>query len=171
MRVLVQRVSQASVTVGGEIVGAIGPGLLLLMGVTHGDDEQTAATLAAKVANLRLFDDDHGAINRSALDLLTSDDEVGVLVVSQFTLYGDARKGRRPSFVAAAPPDIAAPLVAFFATALADLGLPVAEGKFGAEMAVALVNDGPVTLWLDSADLQRPRRTSQRGAPEGSANV
>ncbi|MDP8901183.1 MAG: D-aminoacyl-tRNA deacylase [Actinomycetota bacterium] len=171
MRVLVQRVSEARVMVGGEVVGEIGRGLLLFVGVTHSDDERTADALATKVVNLRLFDDDKGALNRSALDLLASGDGVGVLVVSQFTLYGDPRKGRRPSFVAAAPPDIAAPLVARFASTIADLGLPVAEGRFGAEMAVALVNDGPVTLWLDSADLQRPRRTSHRGAPEGESHV
>jgi D-aminoacyl-tRNA deacylase len=167
MRILVQRVSQASVTVDGETVGAIGPGLLLFVGVTHGDDEPGVTALAAKVANLRLFDDESGGLNRSALDLLGEEAEVGMLVVSQFTLYGDLRKGRRPSFVAAAPPAVAAPLVARFVAALAGLGLPVAEGTFGAEMAVALVNDGPVTLWLDSADLQRPRRASHTGTAEG----
>ena len=168
MRVLVQRVSRASVTVAGETVGAIGPGLLLFVGVTHGDDEPGATALAAKVANLRLFDDETGGLNRSALGLLRAGAEVGMLVVSQFTLYGDLRKGRRPSFVGAAPPAVAAPLVARFAAALAELGLPVAEGRFGAEMAVALVNDGPVTLWLDSVDLLRPRRASRTGVPENS---
>ena len=155
MRVLVQRVSRAEVRVAGETVGAIGRGLLLLVGVTHDDGSEDAALLAAKVAHLRVFDDDAGQINRSALDLAAAGEEVGVLVVSQFTLYADTRRGRRPSFTRAAPPDLAAPLVARFAAALADLGLRVAKGRFGAEMAVELVNDGPVTIWLDAAELRR----------------
>jgi D-tyrosyl-tRNA(Tyr) deacylase len=150
MRVLIQRVTQAAVAVGGETVGAIGPGFLLLVGITHGDDDAVVAAMARKIANLRLFDDAAGAINRSALDLLAADEPVGMLVVSQFTLYADTRKGRRPSFVAAAPPALAAPLVDRFAARLAALGLPVAQGRFGAEMQVSLVNDGPVTVWLDS---------------------
>jgi len=152
MRVLVQRVTQAAVTVGGDTVGAIGPGFLLLVGVTHADTPAIVDAMARKVANLRLFDDAAGNLNRSPLDLLAAGDPVGMLVVSQFTLYGDARKGRRPSFVAAAPPAVAAPLVERFAAALAECGLPVAQGRFGAEMEVALVNDGPVTIWLDSAE-------------------
>ena len=155
MRVLVQRVSRAEVRVAGETVGAIGRGLLLLVGVTHDDGSEDAALLAAKVAHLRVFDDDAGQINRSALDLAAAGEEVGVLVVSQFTLYADTRRGRRPSFTRAAPPDLAAPLVARFAAALADLGLRVAKGRFGAEMAVELVNDGPVTIWLDAAEMRR----------------
>ncbi|MBA2278143.1 MAG: D-tyrosyl-tRNA(Tyr) deacylase [Chloroflexia bacterium] len=161
MRILVQRVSQASVTVDDEIVGEIGRGLLLFGGVTHGDDAARADALAAKVANLRLFDDDTGQLNRSALDVLNDGEDVGILVVSQFTLYGETRKGRRPSFAAAAPADVAAPLVDHVGAALRGFGLPVAEGRFGAEMAVALVNDGPVTLWLDSDDFQRPRRPAR----------
>lgn len=153
MRVLLQRVTEASVTVGGEAVGEIGPGLALLVGVTHGDGERDADRLATKVANLRVFDDGAGVMNRSALDRLGSDEPVGMLVVSQFTLYGDARKGRRPSWVAAAPPNVAAPLVDRFVATLRDLGFPVATGRFGAEMLVSLVNDGPVTLWLDGADI------------------
>ncbi len=155
MRVLLQRVTEARVTVGGEVVGEIapGPGLVLLVGVTHGDGERDADRLAAKVANLRVFDDEAGVMNRSALDRLAAGEPVGVLVVSQFTLYGDARKGRRPSWIAAAPPAVAEPLVARFAAALRDLGLPVATGRFGAEMLVSLVNDGPVTLWLDGAEI------------------
>jgi D-tyrosyl-tRNA(Tyr) deacylase len=153
MRVLVQRVAQARVTVGGETVGEVGPGFLLLVGVTPGDTEAEADLLARKVANLRIFDDDQGNLNRSALDLLAADEPVGMLVVSQFTLYAECRKGRRPSFVHAAPPPVAAPLVDHFAQQFRDLGLPVGTGRFGAEMQITLVNDGPVTIWLDTAEL------------------
>ena len=152
MRVLLQRVSEARVEVGGEEVGAIGPGFLLLVGVSHEDSPDEAAAMAAKVANLRLFADAAGAMNRSALDLLAAGEPVGMLVVSQFTLYADARKGRRPNFAGAARPEVAAPLVEAFAAALGGFGLPVAEGRFGAAMRVSLVNHGPVTLWLDSAE-------------------
>ena len=154
MRVLVQRVRHAQVTVGGATVGAIGPGFLLLVGVTHEDTEGEAILLANRIANLRVFDDAAGQLNRSALDLAVAGEDVAMLVVSQFTLYADARKGRRPSFVQAAPPPIAAPLVDRFAAALRGLGLRIEEGRFGAEMSVALVNDGPVTIWLDSAELR-----------------
>jgi len=152
VRVLAQRVRKAAVTVGPETVGEIGPGLLLLVGVTHDDGEGEADLLAAKAANLRVFDDDAGVMNRSALDLLAVGEPVGMLVVSQFTLYGDVRKGRRPSWVAAARPEQAAPLVDRFAAALRGLGLPVATGRFGAEMVVSLENDGPVTIWFDTAE-------------------
>lgn len=155
MRVLVQRVTEARVEVGADVVGAIGPGLALLVGVTHGDGAAEAKLLATKVANLRVFDDAAGAMNRSPLDLLAANAPVAMLVVSQFTLYADVRKGRRPSFTAAAPPAVAAPLVEAFADALRRLGLPVATGRFGATMRVSLTNDGPVTLWLDTADLGR----------------
>jgi D-tyrosyl-tRNA(Tyr) deacylase len=152
---LVQRVSGSSVTVGNEVVGAIGRGFLLLVGVTHGDTEDDATFLAAKVANLRVFDDADGNLNRSALDLLSDTPaDIGMLVVSQFTLYADSRKGRRPSFVRAAPPGTAAPLVDHFAAELRQLELPVAQGRFGAKMAVSLVNDGPVTIWLDTEELR-----------------
>ena len=156
MRVLIQRVSRARVTIGGEVVGEIGPGFLLLVGVTHEDGPAEVDLLAAKVANLRVFDDDAGQMNRSALDLLADPAGItpGMLVVSQFTLYADARKGHRPSYVRAAPPAQAAPLVDRFAAALRAFGFPVAEGRFGAEMAVDLTNDGPVTIWLDSAELR-----------------
>ena len=154
MRVLVQRVAAASVTIGGEVVGEIGPGLLLLVGVTHGDGEPEVELLAAKIVNLRIFADDDGQMNRSALDRLASGDPIGVLVVSQFTLYADSRKGRRPSFTRAAAPDVAAPMVDRLADRLAASGLPVATGRFGATMAVSLVNDGPVTIWLDTAELR-----------------
>lgn len=154
MRVLVQRVSAASVTVGGELVGEIGPGLLLLVGVTHDDGEAEIGLLAAKIVNLRIFPDDAGQMNRSALDRLATGDPIGLLVVSQFTLYAESRKGRRPSFTRAAPPAIAAPAVNRLAARLTEAGLPVATGRFGAEMAVSLVNDGPVTIWLDTAELR-----------------
>jgi D-tyrosyl-tRNA(Tyr) deacylase len=153
VRVLAQRVTEARVTVAGETVGETGPGFLLLVGVTGTDTTAEADLLARKAANLRVFDDAAGNLNRSALDLLESGEPVGMLVVSQFTLYADCRKGRRPSFVNAAPPPIAAPLVDRFADGLRALGLPVATGRFGAEMQIALINDGPVTIWLDTAEL------------------
>jgi D-tyrosyl-tRNA(Tyr) deacylase len=152
---LLQRVTHARVTVEGTEVGTIGRGLLILLGVTHDDRPTDASMLAHKSANLRLFDDESGTMNRSALDLVAAGEAVGLLVVSQFTLYGDARRGRRPSYVRAAPPAVAAPLVERFVADIAALGLTVATGRFGAEMAVELVNDGPVTLWLDSAELRR----------------
>jgi D-tyrosyl-tRNA(Tyr) deacylase len=155
VRVLVQRVSRARVAVAGETVGEIGRGLLLLVGVTHDDTQGEAMSMAAKVANLRIFDDAEGNLNLSALDLLNQGPvAVAMLVVSQFTLYADTRKGRRPSFVRAAAPGVAAPLVERFSAALRGLGLPVQSGRFGAEMAVELVNDGPVTIWLDSGELR-----------------
>lgn len=144
MRLVVQRVTSASVTIHGERVGAIDAGLLILVGVTHGDTTAEADWLANKAANLRIFEDADGKMNRSLLDTGGA-----ALVVSQFTLYGDARKGRRPSFIDAALPDRAEPLVQRFADQLAAMGITVAQGRFGAEMAVALVNDGPVTLILD----------------------
>jgi D-tyrosyl-tRNA(Tyr) deacylase len=153
MRVLAQRVTRARVTVAGETTGEIGPGFLLLVGVTLDDTAAAADLLARKVANLRVFDDADGNLNRSALDLLEAEEPAEMLVVSQFTLYADCRKGRRPSFVRAAPPAIAEPLVDRFADGLRALGLAVATGRFGAETQVELVNDGPVTIWLDSADL------------------
>ena len=152
MRVLVQRVSRARVTVAGEMAGEIGPGFLLLVSVTHDDTTAEADLLAGKVANLRVFDDAAGNLNRAARDLLAAGEPVGMLVVSQFTLYADCRKGRRPSFVQAAPPAIAEPLVERFGDGLRALGLPVATGHFGAEMAVELVNNGPVTIWLDTGE-------------------
>jgi D-aminoacyl-tRNA deacylase len=153
VRVLAQRVTRARVTVAGETSGEIGPGFVLLVGVTLDDTAAAADLLARKVANLRVFDDADGNLNRSALDLLEVGEPIGMLVVSQFTLYADCRKGRRPSFVQAAPPTIAEPLVNRFADGLRALGLPVATGRFGAEMQVELVNDGPVTIWLDSTEL------------------
>lgn len=155
MRVLIQRVTEAAVTVEDRTVGEIGPGLLLLVGITHEDSPAEIELLASKVANLRIFTDTEGQINRSALDLLAAGEPVAMLVVSQFTLYADSRKGRRPSYTKAAPPDIASPAVDQFAATLAGMGFEVATGEFGAKMAVSLVNDGPVTIWLDTAELRR----------------
>jgi D-tyrosyl-tRNA(Tyr) deacylase len=144
MRALVQRVTEARVRVDDAVLGEIGPGLCLLVGVTHDDSAATADKLAGKVWNLRIFDDADGVMNLSLPDAGGA-----VLVVSQFTLYGDTRKGRRPSWTAAAPPELAEPLVEAFASALHELGVTVATGRFGAYMQVELVNDGPVTLFLE----------------------
>jgi D-tyrosyl-tRNA(Tyr) deacylase len=144
MRILLQRVKKASVTVSGEVVGAIGRGCVLLIGVGHGDGEEQAAWLAQKIAGLRIFEDDEGKFNLSIQDVGGS-----ALVVSQFTLYADTRKGRRPAFVDAAPPEIAEPLVERFAALLRAEGVPVEMGVFGARMLVEIHNDGPVTIWLE----------------------
>jgi len=141
VRVVVQRVTRAEVSVDGQVVGALDrPGLAVLVGVTHTDDEQQARALARKVADLRILRGE-----RSALD-----ENAPVLVVSQFTLYADTRKGRRPSWSAAAPGPVAEPLVDAFAAALRELGIEVETGRFGADMAVSLVNDGPITLLLET---------------------
>lgn len=145
MRAVIQRVSRAEVRVGGVAVGAIGGGLLVLLGVAPDDTPRRAAWLADKVVNLRIFADADGKMNRSLLDVAG-----GCLVVSQFTLYGDAAKGRRPSFVGAAGPEVAVPLYEAFLDAVRAHGVPVAAGRFGADMQVELVNDGPVTLILDA---------------------
>lgn len=154
MRIVLQRVREAGVDVGGVPVARIGPGLLLLVGVEPGDDAAVAGRMAAKVASLRIFpgDGDRG-FDRSVVDAGGE-----ALVVSQFTLMGDVRRGNRPSWAGAAPPDEAEPVVDAFAAALAERGVPVASGVFGAMMDVSLVNDGPVTLVLDSATLAGPRR-------------
>lgn len=144
MRVLLQRVSQAEVRVGGRVVGKIGRGFLLLVGVTHADTVAEADWLASKVAGLRLFEDDAGKMNLALADVGGQ-----ALVISQFTLYGDARKGRRPSFTDAAVPEQAEPLVDRFTLALRAAGIQVATGIFGAEMDVALNNDGPVTMMIE----------------------
>ena len=142
---LVQRVSSAAVRVDGETVGEVGRGLLVLLGVVAGDTGTEGDWLADKVARLRIFPDDDGRMNRSLVDV-----GGGALVVSQFTLAGDARKGTRPSYTRAAPPDAAEPLYESFCDALGgEIGRPVARGVFGAKMEVALVNDGPVTLWVE----------------------
>jgi D-aminoacyl-tRNA deacylase len=148
MIVVLQRVTRASVAVEGETVGAIRRGLLLLVGVAEGDGENDARRLAQKCAEMRIFADQAGRFNLSLLE--TSGE---ALVVSQFTLVSETRRGRRPSFAAASPPDTAEPIVEAFSTALRDAGVPVQTGRFGAKMEVELVNDGPVTIVLDSADL------------------
>jgi D-tyrosyl-tRNA(Tyr) deacylase len=145
MKLLVQRVSRASVTVAGELVSEIGPGLLLFLGVGHEDAEAQAEALAAKAAKLRIFADEQGRMNRSLLDTGGA-----ALVVSQFTLLADCRKGNRPSFIGAAEPARAQTLYECFAAQLEGLGLAVGRGRFGAHMEIALVNDGPVTIWLES---------------------
>jgi len=138
-------VTSASVSIAGAVVGAIDSGLCVLVGITHDDDNEVAAKLAGKVANLRVFDDDGGAMNRSLLDTGGA-----ALVVSQFTLYGDTARGRRPSWIAAARPEDAEPLIEEFTRALQGFGVHVETGRFGADMQVALVNDGPVTLLLEA---------------------
>ena len=147
MRVILQRVTRAEVRVDGTAVGEIGRGLVALVGVGPDDDDAVADGLARQVAELRIFADDEGRTNRSLLDV-----RGGALVVSQFTLFADTRRGRRPGFSGAAPADQAERLYERFAGALARLGVPVATGRFGASMAVELVNDGPFTIWLDTAE-------------------
>ena len=147
MRVLLQRVSSASVSVDGAVIGAIGAGLLALVGITHDDDEAVVEKMAEKVVGLRIFSDTEGKTNLSIADVGGA-----VLIVSQFTLYADTRRGRRPGVSAAAEPIRAAQLVDAFTAAIVRRGLQAATGRFGAHMAVQLINDGPVTIWLDSAD-------------------
>ncbi len=144
MRLLIQRVSKASVTVNQQTISRIGKGLLILLGVGHGDGEDQAQFLAEKVANLRIFEDEQGKTNLSVLDVKGE-----AIVVSQFTLYADTRKGRRPSFIDAALPDIASPLVERFVELLSGNGVPTQTGQFGANMQVEIHNDGPVTIWLE----------------------
>ena len=147
MRALIQRVERAEVRSSGESVASIGVGVVVLLGVGHGDDEATADALARRIVELRIFRDEAGKTNRSIVDVAG-----GALVVSQFTLYADTSRGRRPGFTDAAPPDVAERLYERVATRLAEAGVePVGTGVFGAEMAVELVNDGPFTLWLDTA--------------------
>lgn len=149
MRVILQRVKQGSVTVDGKVTGAVEQGFVALVGMTHGDNRRMVEQLAKKTANLRVFEDTQGKMNLSALEV-----GAGVLVVSQFTLYGDVRKGRRPSFIDAAPPEVAAPLVDHYADRLKAEGITrVEKGVFGAVMLVNIDNDGPVTIILDSNDL------------------
>ena len=144
MRVLLQRVRRGAVRVEGEIVAEIGLGMVILVGVGPGDGEEEARYLAEKAANLRVFEDEEGKLNLSLLDVGGE-----ALVVSQFTLYADARKGRRPSFTDAAPPEVAGPLVDRFAELLEEQGAPTQTGEFGAHMLVEIANDGPVTIWLE----------------------
>jgi D-tyrosyl-tRNA(Tyr) deacylase len=147
-RLVAQRVSRASVTINGDVVGAIQTGLLLLVGIHRDDDERTVEKLADKVAALRVFPDEQGKMNRSAAEA-----DGDMLVVSQFTLYGDLRRGRRPSFIEAAGPELGERLYERFAERLRELGYRVECGRFGAHMLVALENDGPVTIILDSREL------------------
>jgi D-tyrosyl-tRNA(Tyr) deacylase len=147
VRALLQRTTGARVRVDGETVGEIGTGLVVLLGVGPDDDDATADALARRVTELRIFDDPEGRTNLSLVDVGGA-----VLVVSQFTLYADTRRGRRPGFTGAAAPDVAERLYLRFAEALRGLGITVATGRFGAVMAVELVNDGPFTIWLDTAD-------------------
>jgi D-tyrosyl-tRNA(Tyr) deacylase len=144
LRIVLQRVKRASVRVAGDEVAGIGPGLLVLVGIEESDGEEVVRSAAAKLAGLRIFPDDDGKMNLSVLDI-----EGEVLVVSQFTLLGDATRGRRPSFTAAAAPDVAAPLIDYMVEELCRTGVPTRTGVFGATMEVELVNDGPVTLVLD----------------------
>jgi D-aminoacyl-tRNA deacylase len=146
MRLLLQRVSHARVSVEGTVLGSIGPGLVALVGIGPDDTDEVVRAMAQKTVDLRIFPDAEGRTNRSLVDVAGA-----MLVVSQFTLYGDTRKGRRPSFIGAAPPDLAARLVEVFAQAVEGREIEVGRGRFGAEMQVELVNDGPMTIWLDSA--------------------
>ena len=144
MRVVLQRVTKGRVTVGDHLVAKIGPGLVILLGVGPEDGEDEVRYLSQKIANLRIFEDEGGKMNRSLLDIGGS-----AIVVSQFTLYADTRKGRRPSFTDAALPDAARPLVERFVELLEDVGIPTQTGEFGAHMQVEIANDGPVTIWME----------------------
>ncbi|GAB5418266.1 MAG: D-aminoacyl-tRNA deacylase [Crocinitomicaceae bacterium] len=149
MRVLIQRVSEASVTIEGTVHSTIGQGLLLLVGIEHEDTSEDIDWLVKKITQMRIFSDDDGKMNLSVQDVNGS-----LLVISQFTLHASTKKGNRPSYIKAARPEIAIPLYEQFLTTLSDQNLKIASGKFGANMKVALVNDGPVTIWLDSRDKQ-----------------
>jgi len=156
MRAVVQRVRSASVSVGGEEVGRIGPGLMILLGVRKGDTEAEARWLAEKIAGLRIFEDAEGKMNLSASEISGS-----ALVVSQFTLYGDCRKGRRPGFDKAAPPDVAERLYADFVKYIGDAGIPTSTGRFQAMMLVKIENDGPVTLIVETAEEGRGETSNE----------
>ena len=144
MRALIQRVSKASVTIDGKTISSIGHGLVVLLGVGHADGEEQARWMAEKIATLRIFEDDAGKMNLSVLDV-----KGAAIVVSQFTLFADAQKGRRPSYIDAARPEVAAPIVERVAALLREQGVPTQTGIFGADMLVEIHNDGPVTIWLE----------------------
>jgi len=144
MRAILQRVNFAQVTVNDKEIASIEKGLLILLGIGHGDDQAKAAQMVKKIAQMRIFEDDQGKMNLSLLDI-----HGAAIVVSQFTLYADTRKGNRPSFINAAPPDLASPLVDFFVAEMRNLNIPVQTGEFGAYMKVSLENDGPVTISLE----------------------
>ncbi len=150
MRALVQRVNSGAVSVEGEELARIGRGVVILLGVGHGDGEEQASYLAEKIANLRIFEDEAGKMNLSLLDVGGQ-----AIVVSQFTLYADTEKGRRPAFVNAALPEVAEPLVSRFAALLATKGVPTQTGRFGAHMLVEINNDGPVTIWLEKTAVNK----------------
>ena len=153
MRALVQRVSDGSVSIDGQVVGSIGPGLVILVGISRDDTEEDVPYIVSKTVNLRIFADEQGRFNLSALETWAD-----LLVISQFTLYGDTRKGRRPSFTQAAPPEQAETLFESTVGMFRESGLTVEVGRFQAHMVVSIRNDGPVTIMLDSADRERPRR-------------
>jgi D-tyrosyl-tRNA(Tyr) deacylase len=162
MRALLQRVSRAAVSVEGEVIGEIGPGLLIFVAAGKGDDTATALGLADKAANLRMFPDAEGRTNLSLLETGGS-----ALIISQFTLYADCRRGRRPSFSNAADPAPAEALVEIFRNRLDELGIRTSAGRFAADMHVSLDNEGPFTIMLDSEELSRPRREHERRGPRG----
>jgi D-tyrosyl-tRNA(Tyr) deacylase len=145
MRLVLQRVKSGRVLVAGHAIAEIGKGLVILLGIGPGDGEEQARILSEKIANLRIFEDEQGKMNRSLMDVSGQ-----AIVVSQFTLFADTRKGRRPSFTDAALPDVARPLVERFAEMLRELGIPTQTGEFGAHMLVEIANDGPVTIWLEA---------------------
>lgn len=145
MRVVLQRVRSGKVLVAGHSIAEIGKGMVILLGIGHGDSDEQARALSQKIANLRIYEDEQGKMNLSLLDVGGE-----AIVVSQFTLYADARKGRRPSFIDAALPDLARPMVEHFAEMLRELGVPTQTGEFGAHMLVEIENDGPVTIWLEA---------------------
>lgn len=161
MRILIQRVTSASVSVEEQCVGEIGAGLVLLVAIGTGDNDELVYAMCGKISNLRIFEDDNGRMQLSARNLLDTGRAVGMLVVPQFTLYADVRKGRRPAYVNAAAPDLASPLVDACVAWFHAEGFEVGAGHFGAHMQVTLTNDGPVTIWIDSDEMQRPRKRSE----------
>lgn len=148
MKVIVQRVKESSVTINGEVCGCIGKGYMLLVGFCEGDNQEIIDKIVDKIIHLRIFEDDQGKMNLSLIDVNGS-----ILSISQFTLYADCRKGRRPSFITAAKPDIAIPLYDYFNQKIKESGIPIETGVFGADMKVSLINDGPVTIVVDSQDI------------------